>query len=55
MGYRVLAEFTEKDASSYICYMDWRLRAGYAHSCAEVEVSLQCSQSWVENGKAGNY
>ena len=54
MGYRVPAKFTEEDISHYICYVDWRLRNGYAHSCAEVEVSLQCSQNWVENGKPGN-
>ncbi|KAI9776290.1 MAG: hypothetical protein M1839_000449 [Geoglossum umbratile] len=55
MGYRVAAKFTEKDVRNYICYMGWKLRGGYAHSCAEVEVSLQCSQNWIGNGKPGNH
>jgi len=55
MGYRVPAKFTEEDVRNYICYMDWRLRGSYAHSCAEVEVSLQCSQNWIANGNPGNY
>ncbi|KAI9776304.1 MAG: hypothetical protein M1839_000465 [Geoglossum umbratile] len=54
MGYRVPAKFIEKDVRSYICYVDWRLRNGYAHSCAEIEVSLQCCQNWVGKGKPGN-
>jgi hypothetical protein len=45
IGYRVPAEFLRGDVKTYPCQPDWRLRDGYAHSCAEVEVSPQCSKN----------
>ncbi|KAI9784463.1 MAG: hypothetical protein M1839_002119 [Geoglossum umbratile] len=54
MGYSVPVKFTKEDARNNICYMIWRLRGSYAHSSAEVEVSLQYSQNWTGNRKAGN-
>jgi hypothetical protein len=51
MGYRIPAKFTQKSIKSYLCHLDWVKRGSYAHSCAEIEVSLQCSKNWMESGK----
>ncbi|KAI9776300.1 MAG: hypothetical protein M1839_000461 [Geoglossum umbratile] len=51
MGYKTPAEFKQKAIKKYLCHMDWKLRNGYAHSCAEVATSLQCGKNWVDNGK----
>ncbi|KAI9776168.1 MAG: hypothetical protein M1839_000584 [Geoglossum umbratile] len=51
MGYEIPAEFKPKAVKSYLCHLDWSKREGYAHSCAEIEVSLQCSKNWMENGE----
>ena len=51
MGYRIPAKFKQKAIKGYLCHLQWHLRDGYAHSCAEIEVSLQCSINWLENGR----
>jgi hypothetical protein len=51
MGYRIPAKFKHKSIESYLCHLDWVKRSGYAHSCAEIEVSLQCSKNWLESGR----
>jgi hypothetical protein len=53
MGYRVPHPFKREDIENYLCHV--QSRGDYTHSCAEVEVSLQCSRNWMEHNRDWNY
>jgi hypothetical protein len=55
MEYRVLGNFTQNSIEDNLCNFGWENRGDYPHSCAEVEVSLQCSRHWVEKGRGARY
>jgi hypothetical protein len=52
MGYKVGKEFSNDDVKSYLTHFRWEMRKGYAHSCAEICVSLQCAAHWEQEGKS---
>jgi hypothetical protein len=55
MGYHIPKRFKDREVRSYLCHHNWAMRAGYAHSCAEIVVSLQCAQNWMSNGKSPKF
>ncbi|KAH0559656.1 hypothetical protein GP486_003828 [Trichoglossum hirsutum] len=55
MGYRTPAVFEQQEIKTNLCQFDWDRRRGYAHSCAEIDVSLQCSINWEQNSKGARH
>ncbi|KAI9856121.1 MAG: hypothetical protein M1813_009239 [Trichoglossum hirsutum] len=51
VGYKTLAKFTQKQIRGNLQQFLWNKRGSYTHSCAEIDVSLQCSIDWQKSGK----
>jgi hypothetical protein len=51
MGYKIPASFSDEDVEKTLLHFDWIKRHGYAHSCAEISVCLQCASEYEREGR----
>jgi hypothetical protein len=54
MGYLVVKRFNSAQIRKYHEKWDWVQRGDYAHSCAEITVSQQCSEYHMKDGREWN-